>query len=131
MVFVFHTTQNKVYLILSYLILSYLSYWAHFENLGGCISVDTTDCIKTLRFRLVEMEVFYVKDRNMLCKECYATWWLRDDKSQGSIRRDTLQDPQNIPAVAPEGLLNRLFYLSNTTLMAMHTIGINVYHGNT
>ena len=41
----------------------------------------------------------------MLCKECYAAWWLGDDKSQASIRRDILQDPQNIPGVATEGLL--------------------------
>ena len=50
-----------------------------------------------------------VKDIYMLCKECYAAWWLMDDKSQASIRRDILQDPQNIPGVAPEGLLNKLF----------------------
>ena len=66
----------------------------------------------------------------MLCKECYAAWWPGDDKSQASIRRDILLDPQNIPGVAPEGLLNKLFYSSNITLMTMHTIDINVYHSD-
>ena len=56
--------------------------------------------------------------------------WLMNDKSQASIRRDILQNPQNIPAVAPEGLLNKLFYSSNITLMTMHTIDINVYHSD-
>ena len=66
----------------------------------------------------------------MLCKEYNAACGLGDDKSQASIRRDILQDPQNIPGVAPEGLLNKLFYSSNITLMTMHTIDINVYHSD-
>ena len=82
------------------------------------------------RSRFVKLATFNVKDIYMLYKECYAAWWLSDDKSQASISRDSLQDSQNIPGVAPEGLLNKLFYSSNITLMTMHTIDINVYHSD-
>ena len=91
-------------------------------------SVDTMDYITMFRSRLVELAMW---DIYMLCKECYAAWWLRDDKSQASIRRDILQDPQNIRRVAPEGLLNKWFNLSNITSMTMHTNVIDVYRGNT
>ena len=88
------------------------------------------DYLIKFRSRFAALAVFYVKDIYMLCKECYAAWWLSDDKSQASIRRDILQDPQNIPGVEPEGLLNKLFYSSNITLMTMHTIDINEYHSD-
>ena len=69
--------------------------------------------------RFVKLTVFYVKDIYMFCKECYAAWWLRDDKSQASIRRDILKDPQNIPGVAVEQIV--LFF--------KHNFYDNAYHG--